>query len=163
MDALSQLIAFLGAGQDGTMTVGRRGDVTYRPTMNVYQDPEKYVVMVALPGAKDEDISLEIEEIHGEQHIHLHAKIRDPFEKKGERTDPESPKQSVRDIQATGYVVMEYPLAEMDRCLGMPSDVNPHKIIARLENGLLQVVLPREKERTAAKPFRTIKLTGKQD
>jgi HSP20 family molecular chaperone IbpA len=159
MNGLDALVALLGGGQDGAMGADPRGKITYKPTMNVYQDPEKYVIMVPLPGARGEDITLSIEEITGDRHIHLTATVRDPFAEKVEfRIDPGAPDG----MPSASYLVKEYPFGAMDRCLGMPTDVNPEKITSSLENGLLLVLLPREKgQRTKSVPVKTI--TIKQD
>ena len=158
MNSIEALALLLGAGRDGSMVVDKHGAASLTPSMNVFRDQERYVIQIPLPGVLSEDVKLDVEELSGEQHLHLRAVHRDPFEKQVARTDPQSPKELRRagEPPRVGYVVREYPHGNLDRCLGLPEDVNPDKITSTFENGMLIVNLPRETQKAIVKPTRSI-------
>jgi HSP20 family protein len=98
------------------------------PAVNVWGDENEAVVSVEIPGVDPKDVKLSVEEniltIDGERKA---------------ETFGES------DIQ----VRRERPTGRFTRSLRLPFEVEADKIIARYENGLLNVRLPR---REATKP-----------
>lgn len=99
------------------------------PLINLTEDTENYYARAELPGMESDDLDIQIDgknlTISGERKIDLDENV------KFRRRERESGKFS--------------------RVLSLPGDVNPDKVQAGLENGLLTVKIPKADE---AKPKR---------
>ena len=98
----------------------------WNPAVNVYQDKDRFTVVVELPGLKKEEIE-----------ISLHD---DTLTIAGERKREESSAQEF---------LTERLYGKFQRSLTLPTAVDAEKVKANYKNGLLQVVLPKAEE---AKP-----------
>jgi HSP20 family protein len=98
----------------------------WNPAVNVYQDKDRFTVVVELPGLKKEEIE-----------ISLHD---DTLTIAGERKREESSAQEF---------LTERLYGKFQRSLTLPTAVDAEKVKANYKDGLLQVVLPKAEE---AKP-----------
>lgn len=94
------------------------------PPVNVYDDGESYIVTAEMPGVASEDLSIE-------------ATAR-ALKLKGERRRPEEGEGS--------YHRRERDYGVFNRTIELGSQVDPDKVKARYENGVLEVVLPKAEE-----------------
>ena len=99
----------------------------WNPAVNVYQDKDRFTVVVELPGLKKEEIE-----------ISLHD---DTLTIAGERKR--------EDESIAQEFLTERLYGKFQRSLTLPTAVDAEKVKASYENGLLQVVLPKAEE---AKP-----------
>jgi HSP20 family protein len=98
----------------------------WNPAVNVYQDKDRFTVVVELPGLKKEEIE-----------ISLHD---DTLTIAGERKREESSEQEF---------LTERLYGKFQRSLTLPTAVDAEKVKASYKNGLLQVELPKAED---AKP-----------
>ena len=98
----------------------------WNPAVNVYQDKDRFTVVVELPGLKKEEIE-----------ISLHD---DTLTISGERKREESSEQEF---------LTERLYGKFQRSLTLPTAVDAEEVKASYKDGLLQVVLPKAEE---AKP-----------
>jgi HSP20 family protein len=93
-------------------------------TANVYETPERdaYVIEIPAPGLKPDEIDVRAE----------------PYTVTvSTRPAPAEPEPGRR------YIVREQPLRPMWRRLDFPVEIDPGKVEARLEYGMLRVVVPK--------------------
>jgi len=95
----------------------------WNPAVNVYQDKDRFTVVVELPGLKKEEIE-----------ISLHD---DTLTISGERKREESSEQEF---------LTERSYGKFQRSLTLPSAVDAEAVKANYKNGLLQVVLPKAEQ-----------------
>lgn len=89
-----------------------------RPATDVYETADHYHVRLELPGVKKEDLQIEIQD----RRLQVSAKRRE-----------------VNDGQETSFT--------LTRSLVVPEGVAADGISAKLENGLLQITLPKQEHR----------------
>jgi len=103
------------------------------PIMDIRDEKKQYVVEAELPGVTREDVEIEV----GDDVIYLEAQTEKGVEEKGE-----------------GYIRRERGHMSFYRRVPIPEDVDQEKIGAKLENGVLTVILPKREQ--AAKKKRKI-------
>ncbi len=110
----------------GETAVGRR----WIPAMDLVEDGRDYVLRADLPGLGEDDVSIELEDrvltISGER-----------------RSESEQRKE--------GYYRVERATGRFSRSLTLPEGVDPEKIEAQFDKGVLEVRIPKPEER---KPHR---------
>ena len=98
------------------------------PLINLTEDKDKYFIRAELPGVKGDELDIQIKEnslaISGERKI--------AAEEEGAR-----------------YHRREREAGTFSRMIGIPGDINPDNVDAKLENGILTVVVSKAE---AAKP-----------
>jgi HSP20 family protein len=96
------------------------------PAMDLVEEGERYVLRADLPGVREQDVKVELEEnvltVSGER-----------------RSEEEERKQ--------GYYRVERASGSFSRSLVLPEGVDPQQIRARIENGVLEVSVPKPAER----------------
>jgi HSP20 family protein len=94
---------------------------TYRvPAVDVREEDDRYVITAELPGMKREDLTLEI----GDGALEITAK-----------------KESASEERAEGYLRRERGSMFFHRRMVLPDDVDTQGVEARLNDGVLEVVL----------------------
>jgi HSP20 family protein len=109
------------AFRPGTLQQGMR-DTAFRPKVDVYGTDEEYVVQADLPGVEEKDLSVEIE---------------------GGVLVLSAEKHSEEKTEDKGYYRLERSSGSFRRVLDLPDDVDRDKISAKLDKGVLCVVMPR--------------------
>ncbi|MFO8011111.1 MAG: Hsp20/alpha crystallin family protein [Dehalococcoidia bacterium] len=100
------------------------------PPVDVYEKPDKYIVKAELPGVKEDDLDISVSE--------------DVLTIKGER-------RYERDEEEEDLYRRERAYGFFKRNINLPSAVDEEKVEAGLENGVLQVQLPKTEETRARK------------
>lgn len=99
----------------------------HRPAVNVWEDQEAVCVELEVPGVKSENLDLSV--VGNELTIKVHY----PEEK----------------IEGATYHRRERPVGDFARVLRLPTEVDPNKVEASLENGVLTIRLAKAE---AARP-----------
>ena len=98
------------------------------PAINIQQNENGFTVEVAAPGMTKEDCVVRIDE---ENNLVI------SFEKKDEKEE--------KDKKGT-YLRREFSYTQFQRRMILPDNVEKEKITAKVENGVLSVVIPTVKE-----------------
>lgn len=92
---------------------------------NVSENENEYLIELSAPGFKKDDIKIELENDI--------LKIYSTFEDKKEE-------------EKNGYFRKEFCKSSFERNFSMPKNVNVDEISANMEDGILNVVVPKKKE-----------------
>lgn len=95
------------------------------PAINVKETPQAYVVELAAPGASKDDFIVNIND-EGNLALKLERK----------ENEQESDKQY-------HYLRREFSYTKYEQTLILPDDVDKEKIVAKVENGVLTIHLPK--------------------
>ena len=98
---------------------------TTAPAVNVKEDNKQYVMEVAVPGLKKEQVKMSIDK---DGYLTL------SIENKNEQKD-ENKKEH--------YLRREFSYTSYRQCYALPDNVNADKIEANVADGVLKVVLPK--------------------
>lgn len=110
------------------------------PAMDLVEEGEEYVLRADLPGVAESDIEIELDD--------------DVLTISGER-------KSEHEEKRDGYRRIERSSGSFSRTLTVPEGIDPERIEARFENGVLEVRVPKPEQR---KPRRVaISVGGKQN
>ena len=108
-------------------SVNTRGFAGFTPHVDACETENGYEIEVALPGIRKEDIAIDFQEgkltISGERR----------FEKKEE---------------GRRYQMLETQYGTFSRSFYLPDNVNPDKISAQLQDGVLMVNVPKDEHKT---------------
>jgi len=107
------------------------------PTANVSETPKEYKLELAAPGLDRKDFKVEIE----------NGILTISAEKEEERKEKEG-----------GYSKREYSFNSFSRSFALPENVKDGSIDAKYENGVLRIIVPKEKE-TPAKLARKVEVS----
>lgn len=107
------------------------------PAINVLENENNYEIEVAAPGMKKEDFKVHIDE-NGNLAIEMEKKMEDKEEKKHGH-----------------YLRREFSYSKFQQTMVLPDDVEKDKISAKVENGVLNVIIPKI-EKTKAEDARRV-------
>ena len=116
------------------------------PAINVFETEKEYKVELAAPGMTKEDFNVHIDE---ENNLVI------SMEKK-----TESKEEGNKDEKREGrYLRREFSYTKFQQTMILPDDVDKEKISAQVENGVLNINLPKfiEQEKEKAKRFIDVK------
>ena len=119
------------------------GDISPRafsstvPAVNIHESENEFLVDLAVPGMKKEDFNIEVE----------NGILTISAEKKSEKNEEE-----------LKFSRKEFSYSSFKRTFTLPDSVNPDKIAASYENGVLALTLPK-KEESKVKPAKAIKVS----
>ena len=116
------------------------------PAINVFETEKEYKVELAAPGMTKEDFNVHIDE---ENNLVI------SMEKKTENKE-ESNKDEKKDGR---YLRREFSYSKFQQTMILPDDVDEEKISAQVENGVLNINLPKftEQEKEKTKKFIDVK------
>ena len=111
------------------------------PAINVFETEKEYKVELAAPGMTKEDFNVHIDE-ENNLVISMEKKTENKEEKK-----------------EGGYLRREFSYSKFQQTMILPDDVDKEKISAQVENGVLNIDLPKfsEQEKEKAKRFIDVK------
>ena len=111
------------------------------PAINVFETEKEYKVELAAPGMTKEDFNVHIDEDNNLV-ISMEKKTENKEEKKDGR-----------------YLRREFSYSKFQQTMILPDDVDKEKISAQVENGVLNIDLPKfsEQEKEKAKRFIDVK------
>ena len=116
------------------------------PAINVIESEKEYKVEVAAPGMTKEDFNVRIDEDNN---------LVISMEKKTENKE-----ESNKDEKKEGrYLRREFSYSKFQQTMILPDDVDKEKISAQVENGVLNINLPKftEQEKEKTKKFIDVK------
>ena len=116
------------------------------PAINVFETEKEYKVELAAPGMTKEDFNVHIDE---ENNLAI------SMEKKTENKE-----ESNKDEKKEGrYLRREFSYSKFQQTMILPDDVDKEKISAQVENGVLNINLPKftEQEKEKTKKFIDVK------
>jgi len=96
------------------------------PAIDVYDEGAKLILEAQIPGIKIEDIKVEA----ADDHVVLSGERKQKIEEKEKK-----------------YYLKEVNYGSFSRVIPLPTKVNPDKISASLNDGLLKLVLPKSEEK----------------
>lgn len=96
------------------------------PSINVLENEKSYIIEMAAPGLKKEDISINLEDNY----------LSILSEKKNETEEKTSDK----------FLRREFGYSSFKREMGLPDNVNQEAISAKYEDGVLRINLPKVEE-----------------
>ncbi len=108
--------------------IAPRREVGFIPAVDIYETPDSVVIEVEAPGMKKDEIKITIED----------GVLRISGEKKIEREEKDK-----------NYFVIERSYGTFERAFRLPDYVDPEKIKAKYENGILTITLPKKEEKKA--------------
>lgn len=94
-----------------------------KPRVNIMEEKEGYRILMALPGLKKPDLSIELD-----QDILTISRVKPDEE------------------ETTRFTRREFDYSRFERSFNLPEDINQDKIKASMENGILEIYLPRREE-----------------
>ena len=110
----------------GTVFDSQAGGVAARrrwvPAMDLVEEDERYVLRADLPGVREEDVKVELED--------------NVLTVSGER-------RSEHEERKDGYRRIERTSGSFSRSLVLPDGVDPQSVQARIEHGVLEVRVPK--------------------
>ena len=95
------------------------------PAINVLENESSYEIEVAAPGMKKEDFKVHIDE-NGNLAIEMEKKVDEKDEKKNGH-----------------YLRREFSYSKFQQTMVLPDDVQRDKISAKVEHGVLNVIIPK--------------------
>ena len=110
------------------------------PAINVIETEKAYKVELAAPGMTKEDFNVRIDE-ENNLVISMEKKTENKEEKKGGR-----------------YLRREFSYSKFQQTMILPENVDKDHISAQVENGVLNIELPKLSEEEVKKPDRTIEV-----
>lgn len=112
------------------------------PAINVFETEKEYKVELAAPGMTKEDFNVHIDEDNN---------LVISMEKKTENKE--------EDKMEGRYLRREFSYSKFEQTMVLPDDVDKEKISAHVENGVLNIGLPKytEQEKEKAKKFIDVK------
>ncbi len=116
---------------DNMMNSLRRVNAT-APAVNVKEDADKYTMEVAVPGIKKEYVRIDLNK-DGDLELAIENKL-EHHEESGKAEHKEH------------YLRREFSYTNYQQTYSLPDDVEKEKITAKVEDGILSIVLPKIKK-----------------
>jgi HSP20 family protein len=113
-------------GQGGTPAAGRR----WLPAMDLAESGDEFVLRADLPGLSEDDVNIEFED--------------NVLTISGER-------KSEHEERKEGYYRLERASGSFSRSLTLPEGVDPEKVQASFDRGVLEVRIPKPEQRKPRK------------
>ena len=99
------------------------------PKMNVIETKENYKIQYCVPGLKKEDLKIHID---NEGNLVVEMSKETSNEKKEEKKD-----------NTLHYLRSEFSSEQFRNTLMLPDDIHREQITAKVENGILEIILPK--------------------
>jgi len=100
-------------------------NTAWRPSLEVHEEPDKFVVKAEIPGVKKEDVSITL--------------LEDILTLKGERKLEQEEKKE-------NYLLFERSYGSFDRTVQLPRPVKAEAVKAEYKDGILEIQLPKAEE-----------------
>ena len=113
------------------------------PAINVFETEKEYKIELAAPGMTKEDFNVHIDEDNN-----LVISMEKKTENKTEENNAEK--------KESRYLRREFSYSQFQQTMILPDDVDKDKISARMENGVLNIDLPKYTEQEKEKAHKVI-------
>ncbi|MCR4733793.1 MAG: Hsp20/alpha crystallin family protein [Treponema sp.] len=124
---------FDGFGDDGFLMPSFNYKKAFAsPKVDVKEDKDAYIMDMDLPGKTDKDISIEFK----------NNVLTISSENKSEKEEKKEEKAQAK--EAPKYLIKERSYTKFSRSFSLPDDVEADKITAKVENGVLEITMPRK-------------------
>ena len=123
---------FDGLGDDGFMPAFNYKKAFVTPKVDVKEQKDAYILEMDIPGKTEKDVNIEF---HRNVLTISSEKKSEKEEKKEEKAEAKEPAE---------YLIKERSYSKFSRSFTVPEDVENDKISAKVENGVLKVVMPRK-------------------
>ena len=117
------------------------------PAVNVKENKDEYEMQLAAPGLKKEYCRISIDD-----EGNLNVKIENKFENKEEN------KKDKKDEKKEHYLRREFSYSNYEQSYTLPEDVDKEKISAKVEDGILNITLPKLAKEEEKKAQRKIEI-----
>lgn len=114
------------------------------PAVNVKENKDEYEMQLAAPGLKKEYCRISIDD-----EGNLNVKIENKFENKEENK---------KDEKKEHYLRREFSYSNYEQSYTLPEDVDKEKISAKVEDGILNITLPKLAKKEEKKAQRKIEI-----
>ena len=114
------------------------------PAVNVKENKDEYEMQIAAPGLKKEYCRISIDD-----EGNLNVKIENKFEKKEENK---------KDEKKEHYLRREFSYSNYEQSYTLPENVDKEKISAKVEDGILNITLPKLAKEEEKKAQRKIEI-----
>lgn len=114
------------------------------PAVNVKENKDEYEMQLAAPGLKKEYCRISIDD-----EGNLNVKIENKFENKEENK---------KDEKKEHYLRREFSYSNYEQSYTLPEDVDKEKISAKVEDGILNITLPKLAKEEEKKVQRKIEI-----
>lgn len=114
------------------------------PAVNVKENKDEYEMQLAAPGLKKEYCRVSIDD-----EGNLNVKIENKFENKEENK---------KDEKKEHYLRREFSYSNYEQSYTLPEDVDKEKISAKVEDGILNITLPKLAKEEEKKAQRKIEI-----
>ncbi len=128
---------------DNFYTNMRRVNTT-APAVNVKEDADKYTMEVAVPGIKKDFVRIDLNK-EGDLELAIENKL-------------EHHEESGKTEQKEHYLRREFSYSNYQQEYTLPEDVDKDHISAKVEDGILSIILPKVKKEEANKNARRIEI-----
>lgn len=123
---------FDGFGDDGFLMPSFKYKKVSAPKVDVKEDKDAYTMDMDLPGKTEKDINIEFK----------NNVLTISSETKSEKEEKKEEKAEAK--EAPKYLIKERSYTKFSRNFSLPDDVESDGITAKVENGVLHIVMPRK-------------------
>lgn len=124
-----------------------------KPALNIMEDEDKFSIEYAVPGMTKEDVEVKLDE---DQRLMVSVGKKEVMKQSNEENAENSTEIAEKKTTNVRYIRREFSELNFTQKFNLPEDVDLDKISASMENGLLQVIIPKRTEEEKAKLQRTI-------
>ena len=110
------------------------------PAVNIIENDDEFNVEVAVPGLSKDDFKVRVDD---NDRLHI------SFEKRVENSEKD---------KKGNYLRREFSYSNFQRTMLLPDNVNKDEVSAKVEDGVLSIVIPKKKEEKEAKKERLIEV-----
>ncbi|KAL6630278.1 HSP20-like chaperone, partial [Neocallimastix sp. 'constans'] len=121
--------------------------VEFNPKINLSEDENNYYIHADLPGMKKNQVKMEINEDHiltiSDINENNETKENEDTKKHQETTESEIKNKKIEDNKNNErkYSIIESSYGKFSRSFNIPEDANLENIQAKMENGVLEVII----------------------
>ena len=145
---------------DSLMTEGlnsysevNRGTFYARPALNILETANEYKVQYAVPGMTKDNVEVKLDEDQ-----RLMVSVGKKEEKKEENSEETAVAEKKEETTTVRYLRRDFAEYSFTQKFNLPEDIDHDNISATMENGLLDIRIPKRTEEQKAKLQRSISI-----
>lgn len=119
------------------------------PACNVLEDESAYKIQVAAPGLTKEEVSVKLDE---DQALVISMQKKEENKEEAPKSEETSESKEIAKVEnkPVRYLRREFMHQSFAQRMLLPEDADKEKISAKMENGMLEVIIPKIKEEERA-------------